>query len=125
MSCQKGRFTIPGESGCEALTLKMAEKWGADAIRDSDGTILSEDILNSNYKIYSTICLIRDHNEWATENPDKLQQTFLMAGPIMAVSNTLDIWLLKQFFQDQFKGIIVQQRVLLRLTRQFPFMSIL
>lgn len=103
MSCQKGRFTIPGESGCEALTLKMAEKWGADAIRDSDGTILSEDILNSNYKIYSTICLIRDHNEWATENPDKLQQTFLMAGPIMAVSNTLDIWLLKQFFQDQFK----------------------
>ena len=34
----KGGFTLPGESGYEELTLKMAEKWGADVIRDSDGT---------------------------------------------------------------------------------------
>ena len=33
----KGGFTLPGEAGYEDLTLKMAEKWGADVIRDSDG----------------------------------------------------------------------------------------
>ena len=30
----KGGFTLPGESGYEELTLKMAEKWGADVIRE-------------------------------------------------------------------------------------------
>lgn len=33
----KGGFTLPGESGYEELTLKGG-KWGADVIRDSDGT---------------------------------------------------------------------------------------
>ena len=47
------------------LTLEMAEKWGADVIRDSDGTELSPEIINAGYGIYSTICIIRDHNEWA------------------------------------------------------------
>ena len=35
-----GSFTLPGESGQEKLTLELAEKWGADVIRDSDGTKL-------------------------------------------------------------------------------------
>ena len=38
MGKTKGGFTLPGESGYEKLTLEMAEKWGADVIRDSDGT---------------------------------------------------------------------------------------
>ena len=74
---KKGGFTLPGEAGCEALTLELADRWGADVIRDSDGTELSDEILDAGYSIYSTICLIRDHNEWAREHPDCLQQTFL------------------------------------------------
>lgn len=62
---KKGGFTLPGEAGCEALTLELADRWGADVIRDSDGTELSDEILDAGYSIYSTICLIRDHNEWA------------------------------------------------------------
>ena len=77
MAKQSGVFTLPGESGYEELTLKMAEKWGADVIRDSDGTVLSDEIVHAGYGIYSTICIIRDHNEWARNNMDKLQQTFL------------------------------------------------
>ena len=42
---KKGCFTLPGEAGYEKLTLEMAEKWGADVIRDSDGTVLSDEIL--------------------------------------------------------------------------------
>lgn len=102
MSRKKGGFTLPGEAGFEALTLKMAEKWGADVIRDSDGTVLSDDIVNAGYGIYSTICIIRDHNAWVREHPGTLQQTFLMAGPFTAVDTELSIPLMKQFYAPQF-----------------------
>lgn len=102
MGNQKGGFTLPGESGYEQLTLKMAEKWGADVIRDSDGTVLSDEIVHAGYGIYSTICMIRDHNEWAALNPDKLQQTFLCTPPAVAEGETLVIGLMDSFFQEQF-----------------------
>ena len=79
-----GSFTLPGEAGYEELTLALARKWGADVIRDSDGTTLSDDILKAGYGIYSTICIIRDHNEWAKAHPQELQQTFLMTSPRIA-----------------------------------------
>ena len=102
MSELKGGFTLPGEAGYENLTLKMAEKWGADVIRDSDGTELSPEILDAGYGIYSTICIIRDHNEWAKKNKDKLQQTFLMTHPMVAKEENLVIGLMEDFFAEQF-----------------------
>jgi beta-D-galactosyl-(1->4)-L-rhamnose phosphorylase len=98
----RGGFTLPGESGYEKLTLELAKKWGADVIRDSDGTVLSDEILNSGYGIYSTICIIRDHNEWAKKNLDKLQQTFLMTQPKIADDGYLTFHLLDDFFEEQF-----------------------
>lgn len=103
MSRLKGGFTLPGEAGYEKLTLKMAEKWGADVIRDSDGTALSDEILNSGYGIYSTICMIRDHNEWAKEHAEQQQQTFLMTSPVLADENAVDIPIMKEFFREQFR----------------------
>lgn len=102
MSQTKGGFTLPGESGYEALTLKMAEKWGADVIRDSDGTVLSDEIVHAGYGIYSTICIIRDHNEWAKKNTDKLQQTFLCTPAKVAESESVMIGLMDSFFEEQF-----------------------
>ncbi|MEK3712787.1 1,3-beta-galactosyl-N-acetylhexosamine phosphorylase [Paenibacillus sp. FSL R7-0333] len=98
-----GAFTLPGEAGYEALTLKLAERWGADVIRDSDGTQLSEEIINAGYGIYSTLCIIRDHNGWAARNPDKLQQTFLITSPKVAVQDYISIYLLEDFFAEQFR----------------------
>ncbi len=98
----KGSFTLPGESGYEALTLKMAEKWGADVIRDSDGTVLSDEIIDAGYDIYSTICIIRDHNAWAKEHMDKLQQTFLISDAKVATADSLSIHLLDGYFTEQF-----------------------
>ncbi|MGG4478974.1 1,3-beta-galactosyl-N-acetylhexosamine phosphorylase [Paenibacillus illinoisensis] len=98
-----GAFTLPGESGYEALTLELAERWGADVIRDSDGTKLSDEIINAGYGIYSTICIIRDHNEWASRNTDKLQQCFLITNPKVAVQDYLSIYLMEDFFAEQFK----------------------
>ena len=98
-----GAFTLPGEAGYEALTLKLADRWGADVIRDSDGTQLSEEIISAGYGIYSTLCIIRDHNAWASENPDKLQQTFLITSPKVAVQDYISIFLLEDFFAEQFR----------------------
>ncbi len=99
----KGSFTLPGEAGYEKLTLQLADKWGADVIRDSDGTVLSDEITKAGYGIYSTICIIRDHNEWARKNPDKLQQTFLMTHPATAVDGQLTVALMEDYFEEQFR----------------------
>ncbi len=100
---EKGGFTLPGESGYEQLTLKLAKEWGADVIRDSDGTVLSDEITHAGYGIYSTICIIRDHNAWAAEHPDCLQQTFLCTPPCVAVGETPVIDLMESFFEEQFR----------------------
>lgn len=103
MEKKKGSFTLPGEAGYEELTLKLAERWGADVIRDSDGTELSEEITSAGYGIYSTICLIRDHNDWARAHRDQLQQTFLMTEPRTALGGELEIHLMEDFFAEQFE----------------------
>lgn len=102
MKNTKGSFTLPGESGYEDLTLKLAEKWGADVIRDSDGTELSPEIVDAGYGIYSTICIIRNHNDWAKKNPDKLQQTFLISEPVVAENTTVTVNLMDGYFSEQF-----------------------
>lgn len=102
MAKTKGGFTLPGEAGYEALTLKMAEKWGADVIRDSDGTELSEEIVQAGYGIYSTICIIREHNEWAKAHPGSLQQSFLMTAPVTANDEVVSVHLMDGFFDGQF-----------------------
>ncbi len=103
MSRKTGGFTMPGEAGFEDLTLELAKRWGADVIRDSDGTELSDDILNAGYGIYSTICIIRDHNEFAKAHPETVQQTFLMSEPVMAESDSAVIELLKGYYLGQFR----------------------
>ena len=98
-----GGFTLPGEAGYEKLTLEMAKKWGADVIRDSDGTKLSPEITEAGYRIYSTICIIREHNEFALSHPDAQQQTFLFSEPQTALSETLAIRPLDGYFEEQFE----------------------
>ncbi len=99
---EKGNFTLPGEAGYEKLTLELAETWGADVIRDSDGTKLSDEIVQAGYGIYSTICIIREHNEFALAHPDSQQQTFLCSDPVTAEGETLRIQPLAGFFDEQF-----------------------
>lgn len=100
---QQGDFTLPGEAGCERLTLALAKRWGADVIRDSDGTKLSDEITAAGYRIYSTVCIIREHNAFAAAHPDAQQQTFLSSDPVLATGDALVIEPLKGFFDEQFR----------------------
>ena len=103
MDCAEGNFTIPGEAGYEQLTLHLAEKWGADVIRDSDGTQLSDEIIHAGYGVYSTVCPIRDHNAWLIEHPQMQQQAILVTMPMLAEESEITISLLKDFFSGQFR----------------------
>ena len=98
----KGDFTLPGEAGHEELTLRLAKKWGADTIRDSDGTQLSPEIIKAGYEIYSTICLVRSVQPWARTHQNKLQQNFLMSFPVVAEKAKTTITLLEGYFTEQF-----------------------
>ena len=49
-----GYFTLPAQKGMDREVKMLIEKWGVDAIRDSDGTTLSEDILALGPDIYSS-----------------------------------------------------------------------
>ena len=76
----------------------MAGKWGADVIRDSDGTVLSDEITHAGYGIYSTICIIRDHNAWAKENQTNCSRPFLCTPPPrVAERDTVTIGLMDSF----------------------------
>ncbi|MBX3739238.1 MAG: 1,3-beta-galactosyl-N-acetylhexosamine phosphorylase [Candidatus Didemnitutus sp.] len=97
-----GDFTLPGEAGYEQLTLRLAKKWGADTIRDSDGTQLSPEIVQSGYAIYSTVCLVRSVQPWARVHRDKLQQNFLMSFPVVAAKARTTITLLAGYYTEQF-----------------------
>ncbi|MBR6185019.1 MAG: 1,3-beta-galactosyl-N-acetylhexosamine phosphorylase [Clostridia bacterium] len=99
---RQGGFTLPGEAGYEQLTLEMAKKWGADVIRDSDGTKLSPEITAAGYRIYSTICIIREHNAFAAAHPDSQQQCFLSSDPVLATQGTAEIIPLAGYFDEQF-----------------------
>ena len=50
MGKTKGRVTLPSERNFLEETKDLLERWGADAIRDSDGTKLSDDIKNLDAK---------------------------------------------------------------------------
>ena len=99
----KGRFTLPGEAGKEKEIRELAELWGADAVRDSDGTVLSDELIDMGLKVYSTVCLIRMDNEFAKQNKQYLQQIYLSSERYVAVENTLKINIMEKLFAEQFE----------------------
>ena len=78
-----GRVTLPAESGQEDVVLELVRRWGADAIRDSDGTELSPELLAVERDIYSTICLVRADQQYPREHGDQLPQKFLTKSRAM------------------------------------------
>ena len=90
-----GRVTIPTDLDVVPQTLEIMKRWGADAIRDCDGTDFPAELQGQNAKIYSTYYTTRKDNVWAKANPDEVQQCYIMTGFHTAAEGALSIPLMK------------------------------
>ncbi len=103
MEQNKGRVTIPTDLDVIPQTLEVMEKWGADAIRDCDGTDFPKELCDVDAKIYSTYYTTRKDNKWALENPEEIQQLYVMTPFYTAKGATLRVHLMKGLYPDMLK----------------------
>ena len=101
--CTSGRVTIPTDIDVVPETLELVKRWGADAIRDCDGTDYPEELKHVDAKVYSTYYTTRKDNEWANANPDEIQQMYIMTPFCTAVEEKLSIHLMDHLYPDMLK----------------------
>ena len=98
-----GRVTIPTNLDVVPQTIEILKRWGADAIRDCDGTEFPEELTKVGAKIYSTYYTTRKDNTWAKANPDEVQQMYIMTPFHTAVKDTLEIHLMDHLYPAMLK----------------------
>lgn len=103
MANKQGRVTIPTDLDVISQTREIMERWGADAIRDCDGTDFPTELSQTDAKIYSTYYTTRKDNEWALAHPDEIQQMYLMTPFYTATDTKLTIPLMKGLYPDMLK----------------------
>ena len=103
MKDKKGRVTIPTDLDVVPETLQILEKWGADAIRDCDGTEFPAQLQGTGAKIYSTYYTTRKDNAWAKANPDEIQQCYIMSPFATAAEGKLRIPLMQGLSRELLK----------------------
>lgn len=96
-----GRFTLPSEENLAETTERLANLWGADAIRNSDGTHLDEEVLKLGKKIYSAYFPTRAHNEWISLHMDETPQVYLLTNRVLAEESSITIPLMESFYEEQ------------------------
>ncbi len=96
-------MTIPTNLDVVPETIEMMKRWGADAIRDCDGTEFPQELIRTGAKIYSTYYTTRKDNVWAKANPDEVQQCYIMTGFYPAVEDKLEIPLMKGISHELMK----------------------
>lgn len=100
MSKTRGRVTIPTDLDVISQTHEVMKRWGADAVRDCDGTDFPVELQEVDAKIYSTYYTTRKDNVWANANPDEIQQMYLMTPAHTAEGASLSINLMKGLYPD-------------------------
>ena len=98
-----GLVTLPAESGQEEVIKQLIKHWGVDAIRDSDGTTLSDDILAMDLPVYSTVCIVRAEQSWPREHPEHLPQLFLMSPRQTFTETPLTFDLMENWAEEKYK----------------------
>ncbi|MEG2852311.1 MAG: 1,3-beta-galactosyl-N-acetylhexosamine phosphorylase N-terminal domain-containing protein, partial [Hydrogenoanaerobacterium sp.] len=96
-----GRVTVPTDADFAEQTVKIMKRWGADAVRDCDGTKLPAEIAKYAEKVYTTYFLTRGDQNWAKEHPEELQELYVMSRFNTAFASALDINIMDGFFAQQ------------------------
>lgn len=95
-----GQVTIPTDIDVVQETKELLKRWGADAIRDCDGTDYPDELKSIGAKVYSTYYTTRKDNAWAKANPDEIQQMYIMTSFYNAVTEELSIHLMDHLYPD-------------------------
>ena len=103
MEKSKGLVTIPTDLDVVPQTLELMKLWGADAIRDCDGTDFPTELKDADAEIYSTYYTTRKDNAWAEANPEEIQQMYVMTPFYTAESETLEVEVMKGLYPDMLK----------------------
>lgn len=97
----KGRVTIPTDESFVEGTKEIARLWGADAVRDCDGTELPQNVTELADKVYNTYFVVRGDNAWAKAHPEETHRTFLMSGRTLAEGDTVRIEVARGYLPEQ------------------------
>ena len=100
MAEKRGRVTIPTDLDVIRETLDIMKEWGADAIRDCDGTEFPQELKDTGSKIYATYYTTRKDNDWAKAHPEEIQQMYIMTSIHTAVEESLEIHLMDHLYPD-------------------------
>ena len=103
MEKKRGRVTIPTDLNVIPQTLEILEKWGADAVRDCDGTEFPAELKEVDAKVYATYYTTRKDNEWAKAHPEEIQQMYIMTDFYSAVSDKHSIHLMDHIYPAMLK----------------------
>jgi len=107
-----GRLTVPTDLDIVPETIETMKRWGADALRDADGTDFPMELVDyteqtqhenqtgTKTKIYATYYTTRKDNEWAKNNPDEVQQCYISTAFKLSEGKTLKIRLLEGISED-------------------------
>lgn len=98
-----GRVTIPTDRNYVEGTKTIMKRWGADAVRDCDGTELPENPQELSEKVYETYFVTRGDVAFAKANPEELQHFFLMSERFLAEKDELTVCPAKGYFSEQIK----------------------
>ena len=100
---KKGRVTIPTDADFVEGTKKYVERWGADAVRDCDGTELPENVGEVAEKVYQTYFVVRGDNDFAYASDRYMQNIALISERVTAFSDVVEINLLQGLFDQQIR----------------------
>lgn len=101
MAETRGRVTLPSEGNFLEETKEIMERWGADALRDSDGTKLPDEIKALDAAIYTTYFVARGHNEFAGEHMEECQQLYLMSRRVTSKGERVEIPFMEGYYGEQ------------------------
>ena len=96
-------MTIPTDVDVVPETLELLERWGADAILDSDGTDYKEELRNVDAEVDSTYCATRKDKTGTKANPDEIQQMYIMTPFYTATDENLAVHLMDHLYPDMLK----------------------
>lgn len=102
LDATSGKVTLPIQQGLDRELPGIIKLFGADAVRNSDGTWLPQGVSKLGLDVYSTYFPARGDQQWAQANLEACPNVFLMTPRIPALDDSpLRIRVIDGYLTDQ------------------------